>query len=98
MASEKKKRVLIPVGKGSSLFQTACLFSTLGKFGAHVFIASVDDILCEMSEGAKVCARMYCSNMFCIICDVVFTFLDCHFSYRRICIWTKLAGQRMAGI
>jgi len=59
MASEKKKRVLIPVGKGSSLFQTACLFSTLGKFGALVFIASVDEILCEMSEGAKLQANMH---------------------------------------
>jgi hypothetical protein len=55
MIGEKRKRVLIPIGNGSSLLQTGCLSSTLGKFGAEVVIASVNDTHCEMSHGEKVC-------------------------------------------
>lgn len=47
--------MLIPIGNGSSLFQTGCLSSTLVKFGAEVVIASVNDTHCEMSHGEKVC-------------------------------------------
>lgn len=54
MASEAKKRVLIPIGNGSCLMHTACLSSTLRKFGADVVIASVNETLCEMKEGERV--------------------------------------------
>lgn len=54
MASESKKRVLIPIGNGSCLMHTACLSSTLRKFGAEVVIASVNETLCDMREGERV--------------------------------------------